>query len=279
MIQRLSNLLTFLSATQYSPIWLNRYTQLEKESHRQYFSFRSTFSPSSDDNAKTITFVIEDAKDCSFPTAWPGTTVFVSTDLTTWRRVLSTTYDADNGHLVWTFDRPANDTGGSAYFCYFPPYPYERHLKLISQCAASEGATVRSLGKTLDGREMDCVTVGTGPRVAWVIHRQHPGETMAEYFAEGLLTRILGLGEADGSIDGLARKARELFTFYIVPNMCPDGSVRGYIRTNACGANLNREWCSTGDYKVNVSSLHATHLSVCMQFLPTIASLAPGLNH
>ena len=29
---------------------------------------------------------------------------------------------------------------------------------------------------------------------------------------------------------------------YVVPNMNPDGSVRGNLRTNAAGANLNREW-------------------------------------
>ena len=30
--------------------------------------------------------------------------------------------------------------------------------------------------------------------------------------------------------------------FYTVPNMCPDGSRRGHLRTNAAGANLNRQW-------------------------------------
>ena len=30
--------------------------------------------------------------------------------------------------------------------------------------------------------------------------------------------------------------------FHIVPNMNPDGSVLGNLRTNAAGANLNREW-------------------------------------
>ncbi len=30
--------------------------------------------------------------------------------------------------------------------------------------------------------------------------------------------------------------------FYVVPNMNPDGSVRGHLRTNAAGVNLNREW-------------------------------------
>jgi murein tripeptide amidase MpaA len=31
--------------------------------------------------------------------------------------------------------------------------------------------------------------------------------------------------------------------------MNPDGSVRGHLRTNGCGANLNREWATTGDYQ------------------------------
>ena len=30
--------------------------------------------------------------------------------------------------------------------------------------------------------------------------------------------------------------------FYVVPHMNPDGAVRGNLRTNAAGANLNREW-------------------------------------
>ena len=34
----------------------------------------------------------------------------------------------------------------------------------------------------------------------------------------------------------------------IVPNMNPDGAFLGYLRTNACGANLNREWAPTGEY-------------------------------
>ena len=33
-------------------------------------------------------------------------------------------------------------------------------------------------------------------------------------------------------------------TFHIVPNMNPDGSFRGHLRTNAAGVNLNREWHS-----------------------------------
>ncbi|KAL7524958.1 hypothetical protein ACHAXR_000794, partial [Thalassiosira sp. AJA248-18] len=88
--------------------------------------------------------------------------------------------------------------------------------------------------------EIDCVTVGTGPRTCYIIHRQHPGESMAEYYAEGLLNRLLGL---DDKWDKVAEKAREMYTFNIVPNMNLDGSMSGYLRVNAAGSNLNREWC------------------------------------
>ena len=59
-----------------------------------------------------------------------------------------------------------------------------------------------SLGRTLMGREIECVTFGSGPRTCWVIHRQHPGESMASFFAEGLLGRLLGLDDVDGGGGG-----------------------------------------------------------------------------
>ena len=45
------------------------------------------------------------------------------------------------------------------------------------------------------------------------------------------------------------QKLLQLYTFYIVPCMCPDGGVLGHLRTNSVGANLNREWCTKGDYE------------------------------
>jgi murein tripeptide amidase MpaA len=47
---------------------------------------------------------------------------------------------------------------------------------------------------------------------------------------------------AAGRCQPIARKLLQRCVFYIVPNMNPDGSVRGNLRTNAAGANLNREW-------------------------------------
>ncbi len=72
---------------------------------------------------------------------------------------------------------------------------YERHQELIGHCATHAQALVRSIGTTIDNRAIDLVTIGAGPLQAWVIHRQHPGECMAEWFAEGLLHRLTGYGE------------------------------------------------------------------------------------
>ena len=65
---------------------------------------------------------------------------------------------------------------------------------------------------------------------------------MAEWFMEGLIHALLD--EANEASQLLLCEA----TIHMVPNMNPDGTVRGHLRTNASGANLNREWCSTGDY-------------------------------
>ena len=216
------------------------YTELEKVSHSQHFSFRSTVN-TADNDTINATYVIQNADQASYANAWHDYTVFTSKNPynpNSWTRKLDTIYQ--EGQLSWTHVHKQSE---SVFFSYWPPYSYERHLNLISRC--SKRAQAYSLGQSLDGREIDCISVGTGSRICWIIHRQHPGESMAEFYAEGLLERLLGL-ETVGSVDGTTSRVLDMFTFYIVPNMCPDGAVRGHLRTNAIGSNLNREWACSG---------------------------------
>jgi murein tripeptide amidase MpaA len=118
----------------------------------------------------------------------------------------------------------------------FRPYSLERHNDLVSEAAASPGVAHRVLGLTLDGRSIDCLTLGTGARQVWLYARQHPGETMAEWWMEGALELLTDPADPHG------RALRQACTFHIVPNCNPDGSARGHLRTNAVGVNLNREW-------------------------------------
>src|SRR3546814_2644574 len=59
---------------------------------------------------------------------------------------------------------------------------------------------------------------------------------MAEWWMEGALEKLTD--SADPHARSLLAKCR----FHIVPNMNPDGSRRGHLRTNYAGVNLNREW-------------------------------------
>jgi murein tripeptide amidase MpaA len=92
---------------------------------------------------------------------------------------------------------------------------------------------------------MECVKVGSGDKECWITHRQHPGETMVEYYAEGLLSHLLGL-HSGYAVDGMVSNVLKQYTFYIVPIMYPDGAFCGHLHTNAHGQNLNCEWCPSG---------------------------------
>src|SRR3546814_9392837 len=104
--------------------------------------------------------------------------------------------------------------------------------------ASQPGVEHRELGLTRDRQPLDLLVLGEGPKKVWLYARQHPGESMAEWWMEGALERLCD------EEDAVARLLRREATFYIVPNMNPDGSRRGHLRTNAVGINLNRDWRS-----------------------------------
>ncbi len=179
-----------------------------------------------------ITVRLTNAGQSTYPGGWRDYSVVASYDHSNWFRVATRLVD---GVLEWQHT-PAAD---AIYYAYFEPYSWERHLELIGRIGAAPGVEQQRLGATVDGRDLDILYLGSrqaqAPRV-WIIARQHPGETMAEWFVEGLLERLL-----DGA-DPVSRTLLGSARFCVVPNMNPDGAVRGNLRTNAAGANLNREW-------------------------------------
>ena len=176
---------------------------------------------------------IIDLNNCAYPGGWPGYRACVSVDRQTWRRA-PTSFDAKSANGTLTIEvTPSVD---QLWLAYFAPYSLERHLDLIARTATRPGVRTDVLGHSLDGRAIDRLVVGDGPKTVWLYARQHPGESMAEWWMEGALERL-----ADPH-DPVARLLRQQATFHIVPNMNPDGSFRGHLRTNAAGVNLNREW-------------------------------------
>jgi len=175
---------------------------------------------------------IINASEAAYVEGWENYQAVASYDRQEWFRV-PTTYDGKQLTVTLT---PEFD---SVYFAYFSPYSYERHQDLIHSAQLDIDCQLDVLGQTLDGRDMSLLVVGEpsdDKKKVWITARQHPGETMAEWFTEGFIDRLL---DED---DGVARSLLNKAVFYIVPNMNPDGSVRGHLRTNAAGVNLNREW-------------------------------------
>lgn len=171
----------------------------------------------------------------AYPGGWPGYRACVSEDRMYWGRA-ETSYDkAEQGGTLTIRHAPVGDL---AWFAYFAPYSWDQHQDLVADAALAEGVEHRTLGLTLDGRTIDCLDLGDGDTQVWLYARQHPGETMAEWWMDGAIDLL-----CDAS-DPVARRLRQLCRFHIVPNCNPDGSVRGHLRTNAAGVNLNREWAS-----------------------------------
>ncbi|WP_432470660.1 M14 family metallopeptidase [Amphritea sp. HPY] len=172
------------------------------------------------------------AAEAAYVDGWENYQAVASYDRQDWFRV-PTRYE--NGELIIEHEPESN----SIYYAYFAPYSFERHLDLLAFAEQSPYCQSQHLGQTLDGRDIEVLRISATEqpkKTFWVTARQHPGESMAEWFVEGFLERLL---DED---DALASKLRQQVEFYVVPNMNPDGSVRGHLRTNAVGANLNREW-------------------------------------
>ena len=190
----------------------------------QWFYFRVTGAAGRD-----LELRIVNAAGAAYPLGWENYRACMSYDREEWVRV-PTRYEEG----VLTI--PVTPEANSVWFAYFAPYTMERHHDFVAAVAALPGVEHRSLGQTLDGQEMDYLRIGEGPLQVWLYARQHPGETMAEWWMEGALEKLLD------EADPVSRRLKERATFHIVPNMNPDGSRRGHLRTNAVGTNLNREW-------------------------------------
>lgn len=169
----------------------------------------------------------------AYPGGWPGYRAAVSEDREFWGRADSSYDKSEEGGTLTIRYRP---TGHLAWFAYFAPYSMERHHDLVSGAALVDGITHRVLGHSLDGQPIDCLELGEGARQVWLYARQHPGESMAEWWMEGAIDCLTD------AADPVGRKLRQLCRFHIVPNANPDGSRRGHLRTNSAGINMNREW-------------------------------------
>ncbi|MFU8832041.1 MAG: M14-type cytosolic carboxypeptidase [Wenzhouxiangella sp.] len=197
------------------------------EEHLQWFCFQLCNGRDTD-----CVMTIDNAGKVSYPDGFKDYQAVASVDREQWFRV-PTEFD---GERLVIRDRPEADV---VYYAYFAPYPLSRHQQLIASALASPRVRAETLCATPDGHAHTLLVIGEPDKEKkklWVTARQHPGETMAEWWVEGFVDRLLD------EEDPVSRRLLEQAVVYLVPNMCIDGSVRGHLRCNAVGRNLNREW-------------------------------------
>ncbi len=204
---------------------------------RQWFAFRARGL-----RGQAARFTLSNAGEATYPDAFEGYRAAASYDRKRWFRV-PTTFDGEELVIEHT---PRTD---DVVYAYFAPYPLDRHARLIKRAARVPGVRADVLGKSVEGRDMTLLTFGDEERSGddaddagdaklrvWVTARQHPGETMAQWFAEGLVERLMD--DDDPVVKEILARA----VVHVVPNMNPDGGVHGNLRANAAGMNLNRAW-------------------------------------
>lgn len=216
-----------VSAESASDIRLNIRHDKDSEFY-QWFYFRLSGA-----RGVACTLKILNAAGAAYPKGFEDYRVAYSYDRQQWHRWPTALVDSELTIEI----TPEQD---SLYFAYFTPYSMERHADLIARSLQSPRCSLEVLGQSLDGQDIDLLKVSGGgsqpTKQCWLIARQHPGETMAQWWMEGALEWLLDVENEQ------SRALLERCTFYIVPNMNPDGSRRGHLRTNAAGRNLNREW-------------------------------------
>lgn len=193
-------------------------------SFKQWFYFRVTLT-----DYATCFFELTNAGEAAYLEGFQQYKPCVSYDGETWFRMPA---EFDGESLKFQVE-PVEKL---FYIAYFHPYTYQRHMSLIDYASNYMDCEIIRACSTIENRDLDVLKFGQGEKVFWLIGRQHPGETMAEWFMEGFIEALTNQALPHGQY------LMDAATLYIVPNMNPDGSFAGNLRTNASGANLNREW-------------------------------------
>lgn len=150
-----------------------------------------------------------------------------------WRHVKDFEYDAAEPRMRLIVQA----RGKPLWIAHTPPYT-DRNLAALEKWAKTKpGFRAETIGKTVDGRPLRLWTIGDGPRVAWLMFRQHSWETGSSWVAEGLVKQLL-------------ENPTKHLTIKMFPLCDPDGVERGGVRFNKFGYDLNRNWDVNGVEKM-----------------------------
>ena len=148
------------------------------------------------------------------------------------------------------FDFSFEEPNDELFCCYTVPYTYTEmtiHLHEIKALTAKKHfdfLKIESIGQSLGGIDIPIVKISSGSDkkkpVVVIIGRQHSGETHSSFIIHGLINTLV-------SQNPVANKMRNLFEWWVLPMVNPDGIIAGNYRTNCQGKDMNRHFFEDGD--------------------------------
>lgn len=193
------------------------YPSNTKNKYQNWFYFKSN-----NVQRKSITYTIQNIR--IFDNDWRGFNVCYSYDNKIWKRI-KTSFSKVNKTLTWQH----KSSKKNVFFAYYPPYTTEMKNKLINKYKNRKNVKHILLNKNID-----TLILGNGPLHIYIVARQHPGETIGSWMAEGFLNAYFSSKQ---------RKIIEkTFTIVVIPMANPSGVKSGHWYTNKKGQNLNRSW-------------------------------------
>jgi len=136
-------------------------------------------------------------------------------------------------NVKWTF----TSSKKSIWFAYYVPYTTKRKNRLMRIMRKKPQVEYKQLGLTPLKQRLDMLRIGKGDKHIFFVARQHPGETVGSFMAEGILKEFFSPQHTTKR-----NQFMEKFTINIIPMANPDGVFSGHWYTNKKGCNLNRHW-------------------------------------
>jgi hypothetical protein len=135
--------------------------------------------------------------------------------------------------------------GPSLFVARAEPYRVSDLNRFLTEIKASPLVKIETIGKTVQGRDLEIIRVGNddAPNHVFIRARAHPWEPVGNWVVEGLVHRLLK-GDAD------AQRCLALYNVCILPMANKDGVERGGTRFNLGGWDLNRKWDKPADPKL-----------------------------
>lgn len=165
---------------------------------------------------------------------WHRYTPWTSTDGEHWNQLPEPRVAvADDGSVLFRLDVPS----GGLFVAAQPPLTSRAMNQWAAELLGDRGLREDPVARSVQGRTVTAYRSEKAGQAASVvlIGRQHPPEVTGGLAYQDFVGRLFGNDE-------LARRFRERFAIGLVPEVNPDGVVRGHWRTNARGADLNRDW-------------------------------------